>query len=238
MECLQPAVLGVESALELAIAQRKRTVYRLDGGSGTDENLRWLLQRHYQTVAKGFSGKRATALARQVQRWDRYDETSFLGTVPDTLHLGRPVDIMVRKRLHQGKWKHSYYVSTLVFPSKQAFFDRYSQRGAAEIEQFRTDKSGLHLSARRMRSFEAQKAMILLTDLAHNLLADFQRLALVDSPFSQWGLKRIVRDLLAIPGRLYFVDGQLKRIELLATHQHADAMIICLEKYCSGRLSQ
>jgi Transposase DDE domain group 1 len=238
MECLQPAVLGVESALELAIAQRKRTVYRLDGGSGTDENLRWLLQRHYQTVAKGFSGKRANVLARQVQRWDPYDETSFLGTVPDTLNLGRPVELLVRKRLQQGHWKHSYYVSTLAFPSKQAFFDRYSQRGAAEIEQFRNDKSGLHLSARRMRSFEAQKALILLTDLAHNLLADFQRRALADSPFAQWGLKRIVRDLLAIPGRLYLLDGQLKRIELLATHPHAAAMIICLEKYCSGRFGQ
>jgi hypothetical protein len=84
-----------------------------------------------------------------------------------------------------------------------------------------------------MRSFEAQKAMILLTDLTHNLLADFLRRALADSPFAHWGLKRIVRDLLAIPGRLYLLDGQLKRIELLATHPHAAAMIICLEKYCS-----
>ena len=32
MQCLQPAVLGVETALELAPPQRKRTVYRLDGG--------------------------------------------------------------------------------------------------------------------------------------------------------------------------------------------------------------
>jgi Transposase DDE domain group 1 len=238
MACLQPAVLAVENALELTIAQRKRTVYRLDGGSGTDENLRWLLQRHYQTVAKGFSGKRANALAAEVQRWDHYDETSFLGTVPDRLNLGRPVTMLVRKRLQHDQWKHSYYVSTLAFPSKQAFFDRYSQRGAAEIEQFRTDKSGLHLSARRMRSFEAQKALILLTDLAHNLLADFQRRALLDSPFADWGLKRIVRDLLAIPGRLYFVDRQLKRIELLATHPYADDLLICLEKYCSSRLAQ
>ena len=45
--------------------------------------------------------------------------------------------------------------------------DRYNQRGGAEIEQFRADKSGLHLSARRKRDFSAQKALILLTDLAH-----------------------------------------------------------------------
>jgi hypothetical protein len=33
MQCLQPAVLGVETALELAPQQRKRTVYRLVAGS-------------------------------------------------------------------------------------------------------------------------------------------------------------------------------------------------------------
>lgn len=75
--------------------------------------------------------------------------------------------------------------------------------------------------------------MILLTDLAHNLLADFQRRALLDSPFAEWGLKRIVRDLLAVPGRLHFRSGQLKRIELLASHPYADDLILCLERYCS-----
>jgi hypothetical protein len=115
--------------------------------------------------------------------------------------------------------------------------DRYNQRGGAEIEQFRADKSGLHLSARRKQSFVAQKALILLTDLAHNLLADFHSRALVDSRFADWGLKRIVRDLLAVPGRLHFRSGQLKRIELLASHPFADELIICLEKYCSGRFS-
>lgn len=113
--------------------------------------------------------------------------------------------------------------------------DKYNQRGGAEIEQFRVDKSGLHLSARRKQGFEAQKALILLTDLVHNLLSDFRHRALADSHFAQWGSKRIVRDLLAIPGRLYFDNGQLKRIELLASHQYADELIICLERYCSSR---
>ena len=115
--------------------------------------------------------------------------------------------------------------------------DRYNQRGGAEVEQFRADKSGLHLSARRKHNFAAQQALILLTDLVHNLLADFHHRALADSRFAQWGLKRIVRDLLAVPGRLYFHSGQLKRIELLSSHQYADELIICLEKYCSGRFS-
>lgn len=237
MQCLQQAVLAVESSFELAPATRKRTLYRLDGGSGTDENLRWLLARGYQVLGKGFSGKRAKALAAHVSRWDVHDGQSWLGWVEPTFDLGRPVQVVVKRRLHKGKLKHSYYVTTLSFPSKRALMDRYNQRGGAEIEQFRADKSGLHLSARRKRNLAAQKALVLLTDLAHNLLADFHSRGLVGSRFADWGLKRIVRDLMAVPGRLHFRSGQLKRIELLATHPYADELIICLEKYCSSRFS-
>lgn len=237
MQCLQPAVLGVESSFEFDHSQRKRTLYRLDGGAGTDKNLRWLLQKEYQILSKGYSGKRACALAKRVQRWDAFDETSWLGHVEPTFDLGRPVQVLVRRRLSRGKWKHTFYVTTLSFPSKQAFMHSYNQRGAAEIEQFRADKDGLHLAARRKQKFVAQKALVLLTDLAHNLLSDFQRRGLSASAFANWGAKRIVRDLLAIPGRLDFASGQLKRIDLLASHPYANAVIGCLETYTSGRFA-
>jgi hypothetical protein len=235
MQCLQAAVLAVESSFDLGPAERKRTLYRLDGGAGTDENLGQLLARDYQVLAKGFSGKRAKALAAQVQRWDSYEPESWLGRVTPTFDLGRPIDVLVKKRLHKGKWKHSYYVTTLTFPSKKAFMDSYNLRGGAEVEQFRSDKSGLHLSARRKQRFTAQKALVVLTDLTHNLLSDFRYHGLANSPFAGWGLKRMVRDLLAVPGRLYFEAGQLKRIELLATHPYTEALIICLERYYSHR---
>jgi len=235
MQCMQPAVLAMESSFDLDLQQRKRTLYRLDGGSGTDKNLSWLLIRGYQTVAKGFSANRAHALAKRVQRWDKFDAQSWIGRASPTFDLGRPVDLLVRRRWHKGKWRCSYYVTTLTFPSKRAFMLRYNQRGEAEIEQFRGDKSGLYLAARRKRSLAAQKALVLLTDLVHNLLSDFRQRGLADSRFAHWGSKRIVRDLLAIPGRLYFEDGQVKRIELLSSHPYTDELIICLEKYCSGR---
>ena len=231
--CLKPAVLGVESSLELGPEQRKRTVYRLDGGAGSDEKLTWLIQRGYHVIAKGFSGKRAQALAQQVSRWDPYHSTCWLGTVPAPIDFGRPVQVLVKKWLHDDKFKHSYYVSTLPFSSKQAFMARYDLRGGAEIEQFRADKSGLFLSSRRKQSFAAQKAIVLVTDLAHNLLADFHYRALADSPFADWGLKRIVRDLLAIPARLRFEQSQLYRIDFLAAHPYSEELRFCLKKYCS-----
>ena len=231
--CLKPAVLAVETSLDLRPEQRKRTVYRLDGGAGSDEKLTWLIQRGYHIIAKGFSGKRAYALAQQVSRWDAYDATCWLGSVSSPIDFGKPVQVVVKKRLHKNEWKHSYYVTTLPFSSKQAFMARYNLRGGAEVEQFRADKSGLFLSSRRKQSFEAQKAIVLLTDLAHNLLADFHHRALADSQFADWGLKRIVRDLLAIPARLRFRQSQLYRIDLLAAHPYSQELRICLEKYCS-----
>jgi hypothetical protein len=238
MDCLQPAVLGAETSLELANEHRKRTVYRLDGGAGTDQKLKWLVSRGYHIIAKGFSGKRAHALAQQVSRWDTYDPHSRLGAVRSPVDFGRPVQMIVRQRRHQGHWKHSYYVTTLSFPSKKAFMDAYNQRGAAEIEQFRVDKQGLHLSARRKQSFQAQKAIVLLTDLTHNLLADFRYQVLTQTRFAKWGLKRIVRDLMSVPGRLYFSGSQLKRIDLLAAHPYARELVICLEKYNSHHFGE
>lgn len=225
--------MAVESSLDLGPAQRQRTVYRLAGGAGTDEKLTWLIERDYQVIAKGFSGKRAYALAQQVVRWDTYDRTCWLGRVPAPINFGRPVQVVVKKRLQQQEFKHSYYVSTLPFPSKKAFMDRYNARGGAEVEQFRADKSGLFLSSRRKQCFAAQKALVLLTDLAHNLLADFQYRALAGSAFADWGLKRIVRDLFAIPARLHFRDTQLYRIDLNRSHPYAQELLFCLENYCS-----
>ena len=110
----------------------------------------------------------------------------------------------------------------------------YDQRGGAEIEQFRNDKSGLNLTARRKRCFLAQKGYILLTDLAHNLLTDFHHRALIGSRFEGYGPKRIIRDLLQMPGNLTFSDGKLTRIELLSLKQFSKDLLICLERYLAG----
>jgi len=175
----------------------------MDGGAGSDEQLRWLLARDYQIVAKGMSNRRANALAQQVRRWDAYGDI-WLGEVEPPVDYGRLVRVFVKRRLKDGKHRHSYYVSSLSLPSKGHFMSFYNGRGGAEIEQFRNDKNGLSLAARRKRGFLAQKGFVLLTDLAHNLLADFHHRALVGSQFEDYGPKRIVRDLLTMQGRLVF----------------------------------
>jgi hypothetical protein len=191
----------------------------MDGGSGSDEQFRWLLARGYHLVGKGLSGRRAEALARQVLRWDTYRNDAWIGEVPAPVDLGRPTRFFVKRRYKKDKIVHSYYVSTLSLPSKRLFLAGYDDRGAAEVEQFRNDKSGLSLEARRKHSFTGQKAYILLT--AH-------------SPFADYGLKRIVRDLLHFPGRLVFEQENLVRVELLSQKQFSQDLANCLNRFCFG----
>lgn len=235
VHCLQPAVEASETALELSFEQRKRTVWRMDGGAGSDEHLIWLLARGYHVMAKGMSNRRAEALARQVQRWDAYQENAWLGEVDPPTDYGRPVRVFVKRRVKDGQFLHSYYISTLSLPSKGSFLHLYDDRGGAEVEQFRNDKSGLNMEARRKRSFTGQKGYILLTDLAHNLLADFAHRGLAGSSFAGYGPKRIVRDLLNIPGLVSWSEN-LVQIDLLSQNQFSEELVMCLLKYCSGDL--
>ena len=225
---------GAQSSLELDEKQRKRTVWRMDGGGGSDANFRLLLEQGYHIHAKGLSHSRAAALAKSVSRWDAYADI-WLGEVDPTFDLGRPIRVFVQRRRKKGRFLHNYFVSTLSLPSKMHFLAYYNDRGGAETEQFREDKSGLAMAVRRKRSLSGQKGYILLTDLAHNLLADFKHHALKGSRFETYGIKRIVRDLLCMPGLLVFKDEKLARIELLSQKQNAADLLICLERYYSMR---
>ncbi len=111
----------------------------------------------------------------------------------------------------------------------------YNQRGGAEVEQFKGDKGGLHLETRQKGKFLAQEGIILLTDIAHNLLGDFYRKVLEDSSFNGYGNKRIIRELLAIPGKLTFKSGRLRKVELISGHINSREMLKCLKKYCSNQ---
>ena len=99
-------------------------------------------------IAKGTSKRRAEALARQVRRWDAYDDDR-LGEVFAPVDYGRPVRVFVKGRLKEGSFRHSNYVSTLLPSSKGLFMAYYNQHGGAEIEQFRNGKSGLNLTSQK-----------------------------------------------------------------------------------------
>ncbi len=102
-------------------------------------------------------------------------------------------------------------------------------RGAMESE-IKGDKSGLRLEQRRKKQLAAQEALVLLTDLAHNIGAWLRCGMLADSPFADYGPYRIIKELLCIPGKAVIKDGELVRLRLWQPHPHSALVLPCLER--------
>lgn len=181
-------------------------------------------------MMKGSSNRRAALWSQKVTRWDSYGD-AFVAEIPPPIDFGAPVRVFLKKRVKNEKISVSYYVSTIKLSSKQHFLAYYDGRGAAEVEQFRNDKMGLHFASRRKNLFLAQKALILLADLAHNLLGHFHQHALLGTCFDSFRQKRILRDLLEIPGYLTFQGDSLCKIDLLSSHPNSRDLLNCLKSY-------
>lgn len=227
---LQPAIGALEEHLQLTTAaQRAGIRIRLDGGFGTDDNLRWLLPRHYAVCAKGFSGKRAMAQAQRVTEWQVLQpDQRWAAWSPRPLQFPVPTrTAVIRWRGAQGRFRHALSLTTDLDATLAEMVQTYDTRGAAEVE-LQTDHAGLHLRRRRNQSGAAQEVLGLLNDLAHNWLAWLYAWVLRDHRFAGLGPQRLVRDVLSIPAQVTVVDGQLAALQLQATHPHAANMAAAL----------
>jgi hypothetical protein len=66
---LPELVLEAEKALNLDKSRRRRTILRVDGGGGSDENIRWMLESGYHLILKTKNWRRAVKLASSVTTW-------------------------------------------------------------------------------------------------------------------------------------------------------------------------
>jgi hypothetical protein len=84
------------------------------------------------------------------------------------------------------------------------------------------DKRGLGLAGLRKRRLSAQKVVVLLIQLAHNLLIWSRRwLATATPRLGGFGLVRLVQEVWAVPGRVKLVGDQLRRVRLRPEHPRA-----------------
>jgi hypothetical protein len=89
----------------------------------------------------------------------------------------------------------------------------YDGRGACETE-IQADKGGLELEQRRKKRRAAQEALVLLTDIAHNLLGSVPQWMFPDEPLAAFGTTHLVEDIFQLHGRLFFHHRQLDRSAL------------------------
>jgi hypothetical protein len=211
--------------------QRKQIIIRSDAEQGTNSNVSYLLWCDFQLLMKAYSGRRTTAWLKHVHeaQWaqDPSRGDAWMTPSPVRLRLGRHVDaFLLRWYGRKRQLKHATLLTTLPYDMFD-LWTLYDQRAVTEIE-IRSDKSGLALHQRRKQSLTAQEAWIVLTDIAHNLLAWLRPWMLVDSPFENFGPQRVVRDLLTIPGSIDIQNGKLQRVTLWETHPYAKEMTHCL----------
>jgi hypothetical protein len=213
--------------------QKARTILRSDGGFGSDSNLNTALAAGWQVVSKCTGGRRPPAAIRQIPEtaWQEVrPDDRWVALAPAPVALVCPVQwLAVRWRTQRGEYKQALVVCSVDTWSAQECIHMYDDRGACETE-IQADKAGLQLGRRRKKRLAAQEVLILLTDLAHNLLAWMTPRMFPSGPLAQMGTTQLVQDVLAIPGRLIFQRQQLAEVQLNERHPYAAAVAAGLER--------
>ena len=245
---LPELVEEAEKALDLDEAKRRRTILRVDGGGGKDANINWMLKRQYHVIVKAKNWHRASKLALTVTRWypDPKMSDREVGWATQLYAYAQPTrQLVLRKRKQNGQWSFHALIFTLTDlmlfellrqPIPACLTDEqillaalhfYDLRGGGLETQNKGDKQGLGLSRRNKHRFAAQEMLVLLAQLAHNLII-WTRNDLADSHplFRKYGILRTVRDLFHIPGSIQMTEqGTIGQITLNAHHPLAPAFL-------------
>jgi hypothetical protein len=243
---LPELVEEAEKALDLDEAKRRRTILRVDGGGGKDENINWMLRRSYHLILKAKNWHRASKLAASVTRWypDPKMPDREVGWATQLHPYAQPTrQLVLRKRKLNGQWSFHALIFTLTdsmlfellgqpipaCPTDDqillAALHFYDLRGGGLETQNKSDKQGLGLSRRNKHRFAAQEMLVLLAQLAHNLIIWTRNdLALANPRFRKYGILRTVRDVFHIPGSIHITQqGHIAQITLNPHHPLAVA---------------
>ena len=217
-------VLAAEKVLELDEARRQRTILRADGGAGTDQNINWMLSRGYQILVKIKNWRRAQKLCQSVTIWHPDPKVSGreVGWVETPYPYARSTrQLGIRSLKKDGSWSYHVLVFALsdasLFqlgrqPIRQSYTPQqtlfaalyaYDLRSGGVETINRNSKQGLGLTRRNKKRFAAQMMLVLLAQLAYNLLTWTRHiLAAHDPAFAKLRTLRLLRDVFTISGRV------------------------------------
>jgi hypothetical protein len=240
-KAFKPMVEKMERILDLTDKSRRKLIrLRLDACFGTDENVNYALWKGYQLLTKMYSGKRAKSLSKLVNEWvdispGSCGNTRQAGWVTKPHRYSKKTKQLAIRTLKDGKYQYSIIVTTDMASDIQTIIDDYDDRSGVPESSFCQDNQGLGNRKRRKRGFEAQQMVMLLTQLAHNLIRWIQKwmtssLEQSDSDMSdakeesspcqtlsekaiktlnEFGMKRFVRQILCLTGKVKMKDGKV-----------------------------
>jgi hypothetical protein len=246
---LSELVQAAADVLDLTEQQRPHTILRVDAGGGTDPDINWMLEQGYQVLVKVKNWKRAHKLAQSVMVW--YPDPKLagreVGWVESPFAYAHPTHQMaLRTRKKTGQWSYHVLVFTLSHdqlfwlarqpvlnsPTPQqvllAALHAYDLRSGGIETSNKGSKQGLGLTKRNKRLFFAQEMLVLLAQLAYNLISWTRAVLTTAAPlFKGFGMLRMVRDVFHIPGHIDLdAQGHLIQISLRATHPYAAAFTL------------
>lgn len=242
-KAFKPMVQKMERVLNLkGKSQRELIRLRFDAGFGTDENINYTLWRGYQLLTKMYSGKRAKKLANSVKEWVDISPSSDnnsrqAGWITKPYRYSKKTRQLAIRKLKDKKYQYSIIVTTYMDADIQTTIDDYDGRSGVPESSFCQDNQGLSNKKRRKRGFVAQRMLMLLTQLAHNLIRWIQKwmITAVEQSLEQslpktsddtisidrsspekaiktlkkFGMKRFVRQILCLTGKVKIEDGKV-----------------------------
>ena len=236
----KPMLSKLETVLELdTVEKRSRVRLRFDAGFGTDANINYALWRGYRLIGKMYNSRRIQKLVATVEDWVSLPTRKGIkgrsaGWVKQPHRYGRrTVQVAVRTPKKDGTWSYAVLVSTDLTATLAALVLEYDRRSGAPENSFCQDYQALSLRKYRKASFIAQQVLLLLAELAHNLMIWMKTwfIEAVETPeaasektknahrkaremLQSRGLKRLRRDILAIPGKVCFQGKKVVGIRI------------------------
>jgi hypothetical protein len=240
----QQLVEMAEDVLDLVPAKRKRTILRFDASGGTDKHINWALDREYEILTKAKNWQRVRKLTLAIEQW--HDDPKVVDRqfawVPEPHGYVRTTrQLAVRRKDKNGTWKVRVLVTsldnaTLLWLAGQPFrnelgpldimyalISAYDLRGGGVETSFKDSKQGLGLTKRNKGNFHAQEMLVLLAQLASNLITwTRNEMACHVATCHTFGNLRMVRDLFHISGKVQIdTQGHILKITLNRDHVYA-----------------
>jgi hypothetical protein len=230
-----------EEVLDLVPAKRKRTILRFDASAGTDKHINWVLERKYHVLTKVKNWQPVRKLTQSIEQW--YDDPKVadrqLAWVPEPHPYARPTrQLAVRRKDKKGNWKVRVLATTLDHatlcwlasqPFKKepkpieemcALACAYDLRGGGVEISIKDSKQVLGITK---RNFHAQEKLVLLAQLASNLIIwTWNEMARHVPNWATFGSLRMVRDAFHISGKIW-IDSQGRVLKITLNRDHVYA---------------
>ena len=255
----KPMLGKLEKVLELdTVEKRSRVRLRFDAGFGTDANINYALWRGYRFIGKMYNSRRIQKLVATVEAWVSLPTRKGVcgreaGWVEQPhRYARRTVQVAVRTPKKDGTWSYAVLVSTDTTATLEDLVLEYDRRSGAPENSFCQDYQALSLRKYRKASFIAQQVLLLLAELAHNLMI-WMKTWFIEAVetleaasektenahrkaremLQSRGLKRLRREVLAIPGKVCFQGKKVVGIRINPLYpfiQHVSTAIKALFK--------